>query len=216
MNPAPKKAAPRKAAVNKRAEAQRGVPKVRQVEAATAQRVMILEALDRNDGVLKSKYGVQSRLISIHGELAASPNLRRVLDHMESLGMIAQERIEGAGGKSKVVEMVLMDIPENFHAPISKLRLEKGIRTPHNGEVEDAPDTVPLLGGPPTERPPIPEPPTAVLAKEEPVVDLPAHVLDEVLADQQHLRGRIKELEDQLQEANVTIRALSRALASTG
>jgi hypothetical protein len=50
---------------------------------------------------------------------------------MEGAGMIMLEQLPGAGRKArKIVEAMLVTMPDNFKGPVAKLRLEKGIQFP--------------------------------------------------------------------------------------
>lgn len=106
---------------------------------ATGPRVMVMEAIERHGGTLRSRHGVQARLIAIHGELCNS-RLPILLRDMEKAGLVALNTTIGANHSTKITEVMVVEIPPNFLAPISALRSKKNVPWSRNPVQPEKPE----------------------------------------------------------------------------
>ena len=213
---------------------------------ASPARIAILEALERHGGSLRSRNGVQARLIACHGQLAATSNLAQVLRNMETAGLIALNEVPGNRNGKKITEALLVEIPVNFLAPIAHLRAEKGIAfnpaqplPSDEPEVEEEVDRTrfstsggfPEGGeGPEPQFPDdlfkettLPEHPSGAVIPAPPLQllgedELPVMRLraDMLAQENRELVEENQKLRQDLEEAATTIKALSRALLANG
>lgn len=100
---------------------------------ATANRVAVLEVLERSGGNIKDAVnGVCPRIARQGGTaLPHSSTVHQTLRGLEEEGMVVLDEVptnRGTPGAMTIVEAQLVEIPENFRRPIKKLRQERGIR----------------------------------------------------------------------------------------
>ena len=98
---------------------------------ASQHRIAIFEVIQRLGGVIRSKNGVPARLIQLHPQpLGQATNLNEILRGMQAEGWLALDEVPGSGKTRKIIEAVLVEMPEHFVAPVAKLRYEKGLHAP--------------------------------------------------------------------------------------
>jgi hypothetical protein len=169
--------------------------------AATKQRVAVLEALERMGGNVRDDRGVGHRIARNGGKVLTHPNqVHTTLLGLEQIGIVMLDRAPGPRGKAgagRIIEVQLIEIPEHFTKPIEKLRRERNIKWFYPGERQ------PEQGNGSV----------GVVHVEEPVVPEPV-VTAEVERDELHVAWqRIAELEHEVERLNVVIDVLAEGLA---
>ena len=142
---AAKKAAPRRpTSPRARDQPKRVVNNPPEFPRATAVRVAVIEALERQGGSLRDEHGIVKRLARLCGNAGAGHNIHGALLGLEEAGLVVLDTIPATRapveGARTIVEAVLVSIPPNFQEKIKELRDARGIRWYYQPERDSMPE----------------------------------------------------------------------------